>query len=173
MRSSYRYAGRLWFTHRVLCAAVAAPAAPAAAAAASETPPGYDCARRATKNHSAANEPNIENKKNVDNLIRDTSFPVLHVPGDLNSMGFHSSASTTFFFFFFIELCPAPTPSPKKKLKRQTRSEKGLSCPGNGLRCFSRGRRQSFICFLCTRQSRVIKHGNFMFEQKTLGKKKK
>lgn len=86
---------------------------------------------------------------------------------ELDGMGFHSSASTA-FFFFFIELCPKKE---KKKLKRQTRSEKGLSCPGNGLRCFSRGRRQSLICFLCTCQSRVIKHGNFMFEQKTLGKK--
>lgn len=48
MRSSYRDAGRLWFTHRVLYA-IPAP-----------EPPGYDRPHRATKNHSAANERNIK-----------------------------------------------------------------------------------------------------------------
>lgn len=48
MRSSYRDAGRLWFTHRVLCASPA------------PEPPGYDHPHRATKNHSAANEPNTK-----------------------------------------------------------------------------------------------------------------
>lgn len=48
MRSSYRDAGRLWFTHRVLCTSPA------------PEPPGYDHPHRATKNHSAANEPNTK-----------------------------------------------------------------------------------------------------------------
>lgn len=76
MRSSYRDAGRLWFTHRVLCAAAAAP-----------EPPGYDRPHRATKNHSAANERNIKHLQSD----MDRGFPKLYTLGEFTSLGFHSS----------------------------------------------------------------------------------